>query len=246
MGIQTALVPGARGIMEEVKETVEAQEVVQEAASPKEQPKEAEQERNWRAASETLRLQKQRIEELENRLKEQQTFVRQEAPAKEEPDEFDKLDPDDYLTVSKAKELAKKLAAKEAEQTAKKVVMEYAQQQQIVQDESRMRAKYEDFDFVIENFAVPMIKNDPALAYKIQNSKNPAETAYKLAKISEEYEEMQSKQQVSPKAEKVMKNSSRPVSGQAASNSLKTQADDFSKLSPQEIWSMSQKYSRGG
>ncbi len=232
--------------MEEQQETVEVPEVVQEAQTPKEQPKETEQERNWRAASETLRLQKQRIEELESRLKEQTPVARQESPVKEEPDEFDKLDPDDYLTVSKAKELAKKLAAKEAEQTAKKVVMEYAQQQQLVQDENRMRSKYEDFDFVIENFAVPMIKNDPALAYKIQNSKNPAETAYKLAKISEEYEEMQSKQQVSPKAEKVIRNSARPVSGQAASNSLKAQIEDISKLSPQEIWSMSQKYSRAG
>lgn len=228
--------------MEEEKQAVEVQESVSEQ---KEQTKETEQERNWRAASETLRLQKQKIDELEARLKERDAIPRQEAQ-KEEPDEFANLDPDDYVTVGKAKELARKLAAKEAEQTAKKVVMEYAQQQQLVQDESRMRSKYEDFDFVIENYAVPMIKNDPALAYKIQTSKNPAETAYKLAKLSDEYEEMQTKQQVSPKAEKVIRNSSRPVSGQAASNSLKTQADEFAKLSPQEIWSMSQKFARGG
>lgn len=228
--------------MEEEKQAVEVQESVPEQ---KEQMKETDQERNWRAASETLRLQKQKIDELEARLKERDVIPRQEAQ-KEEPDEFANLDPDDYVTVGKAKELARKLAAKEAEQTAKKVIMEYSQQQQLVQDESRMRSKYEDFDFVIENYAVPMIKNDPALAYKIQTSKNPAETAYKLAKLSDEYEEMQTKQQVSPKAEKVIRNSSRPVSGQAASNSLKIQADEFAKLSPQEIWSMSQKFARNG
>lgn len=92
-----------------------------------------------------------------------------------------------------------------------------------------------------------MIKNDPALAYKIQNSKNPAETAYKLAKISDEYEQAnQEVAKTSPKAEKILKNSSRPSSGPAAGTSLKSQADDFSKMSKQEIWAMSEKYARGG
>jgi hypothetical protein len=224
-----------------VTEVAEKIQTPQEVKSPEvnEVPKK-DSNHNWDEAREVLRLQKQRIEELENRLT-QQTIP----SPKEDQDEFEKLDADDYMTVGKAREMAKKLASKEAAQTAKQVVQEYIQQQTIVQDEQRMRAKYEDFDYVIEHFAAPMIKNDPALAYKIQHSKNPAETAYKLAKISDEYEGTQVKQQTSPKAEKILKNSARPTSSNAVGNSLKSQAEDFSKMSKQDIWSMSEKYAKG-
>lgn len=193
---------------------------------------------NWERANEALRLQKQRIEELESRL------AKQVQVKPEEPDELDKLDPSDYLTVEQALKLVDKKAEKKAELKAREVVEEFVNQQKIVQDEQRMRSKYEDFDYVIENFAIPIIKNDPALAHKIQMSKNPAEAAYKLAKISDEYEESTVKQQTSPKAEKILKNSSRPVSSNAVSHPLKSQADDFSKLSPQQIWEMSQKFAK--
>jgi len=205
-----------------------------ESQQQPEAPKGAE--RNWDEAREVLRLQKQRIEDLESRLA-------QNVPSRqEEPDELDDLDPDDYLTVSKARDLARKMASKEAEKTAKAVVQRYAQEHTVREDERRMRAKHEDFDYVIGNYAIPMIKNDPALAYKIQRSKNPAEAAYKLAKISDEYEE-NAMPKTSPKAEKVLRNASRPTSSNAV-GSLKSQVDDLSKMSPQDVWAMSQSYAR--
>lgn len=76
-------------------------------------------------------------------------------------------------------------------------------------------------------------------------SKNPAETAYKLAKLSDTYEETVSKKETSPKAEKVLKNASRPTSSQAVSSSLQSQANDFTKMSPSQVWEISQKYARG-
>lgn len=222
----------------EEKEIVTAEpetEVVQETQPQVEIPQNN-VDRNFEALREVTRLQKQRIEELEAR--------HQMPPQEEEKDEFADLDPEDYMTVGKAKELARKLAAKEAAQTAKKIVQEYIQEDKIVKDEARMREKFEDYDYVMENFAAQMIKNDPALAYKVQHSKNPAETAYKLAKISDEYEASMSKAEKSPKAEKIMRNSARPTSANAVSAPLKAQADDFSKLSQSEIWAMSQKYAR--
>lgn len=221
---------------EQQTEQIETQNEVQV-----ESPKKDSVNPNWEEAREVLRLQKQRIEDLESRLASQNKPMQ----VQEEEDELEKLDPEDYVTVGKARELATKLATKQASQTAKQVVQEYIQQQQIVQDEQRMRSKFEDYDYVIDNFALPMIKNDPALAYKIQMSKNPAETAYKLAKISDEYEGNMTKQQTNPKAEKILKNSSRPVSSNAVSPSLKSQADDFSKMNPSQVWEMSQKYARG-
>lgn len=227
-------------VVQEVQET----ESVQTDNQPQEQSEkiiqEDPQQINWKKANEALRLQQQKIAELESRLQESQKPVQ-----KEETDEFANLDPDDYMTVGKARSMAEKLVEKKAVEAARKIVQEYAQQQNISNDEQRCRSKYEDFDYVIENYALPLIKNDPALAYKIQQSKNPAETAYKLGKLTDDYEETTMKQSTSPKAEKVLKNTSRPISGNAVGSPLKTQAENFSKMSPDQVWAMSQKYARG-
>lgn len=204
-----------------------------------EQPQEVEKrnvDHNWDQVRQVLQAQKQEIEELKNRLS--------RPVQEEEKDEFAELDQEEYLTVGKAREMAEKLAEKKAEKTARRLVQEYAQEQQVANDEQRARSKYDDYDYVIENFAIPAIKNDPALAYKIKSSKNPAEVAYKIGKLSDDYEESSMKRQPSPKAEKVLKNVNRPVSSSAITSSLKGQADDFSKLSKQQIWEMADAYAK--
>jgi len=228
---------------EEKKEIAEVPETAEQVETPEKEAEEAPKkdvDHNWQEANRVLKLQQQKIAELEMRLN-------QPSPIKEEPekDEFANLDPEGYLTVADARRLAEKTATKQAEAAAKRVVQEYAQQQTVQQDEQRARSKYEDYDYVLENYAIPIIKNDPALAYKVQTSKNPAETAYKLGKLSDNYEESMNKQQTSPKAEKILKNSQRPVSGNAVGSPLKTQTDSFAKLSKEEIWSQSQKFARG-
>ncbi len=238
--------------MTEENEVVQGESLVQESQTEhveeaheevrKEEPPKSNADHNWSQVNEVLKLQKKKIEELETRLTEKQSAI---PPEPEEVDEFANLDPDNYLTVDMAKKMAEKLAEKKATQAARKIVGEYIQQQNIQNDEQKTRSKYEDYDYVIENFAIPLIKNDPALAYKIQQSKNPADTAYKLGKLSDSYEEQSMKQQTSPKAEKILKNTSRPVSSNAVGSPLKNQADQFSKLSPQETWAMSQKFARG-
>ncbi len=206
-------------------------------AEVKEQPKSVDH--NWAQANEVLRLQKQRIEELEARL--HQPLPKVEA----EKDEFADLDPDDALTVSQARRLAESLAEKKAREAAKQVIDQYMRENNVSNDEQRMRSKHDDYDYVVETFAIPLIKSDPALAHKIQNSRNPAETAYKLGKLSDQYEETMTKKETSPKAEKILKNASRPTSGNAVSAPLKGQADNFSKMSKEDVWNMSQKYAKG-
>jgi hypothetical protein len=222
----------------QVQETQEVQDKVEDVPEQKIAQKD-DQKINWERANEALRIQQQKIAELEAKLS--QTAK----PVQEEKDEFADLDPEDYLTVGKAKSMAEKLAEKKATEAAKKIVEEYKQQQTLQQDETLARSKYDDYDFVIENYAIPAIKNNPALAYQIQQSRNPALTAYKIGKLSDEYEESNMKQQTSPKAEKVLKNTSRPVSGNAVGTPLKTQADQFSKMSKSEIWAQAEKYARG-
>lgn len=201
--------------------------------------------RNWEEARSVIKQLKHRIDELEQRP--QQSQQPQQVVEDDMTIAMNALgiDKEDVLTAEQSYALTEKVSDIKAEKKARQIVQEYAQQQNLANDEQKARAKYDDFDFVIENYAIPMIKNDPALAYKIQTSRNPAETAYKLAKISDEYEGTQMKQQTSPKAEKILKNSSRPVSSNAVGQPLKSQADDFSKLSPQQVWEMSQKFARG-
>jgi hypothetical protein len=219
----------------------EQQQIPQEEVKQPEAPKVDAQAENWKKANEILSLQKKKIEELEYRLQEMA-----KPPPVEEKDEFADLDPEAYLNVTQARALAEKLAEKKAKQTAMQVVQQYAQQQNIANDETRTRAKYEDYDYVVENFAIPLLKNDPALAHKIQSSKNPAETAYRLGMLSDEYQASQQKQETSPKAEKILKNSQRPVSSNAVGAPLKAQVDNFSKMSKQEIWAMSERFAKGG
>jgi hypothetical protein len=208
-----------------------------------EQPKEAapkEADKNWHYANQVMEMQKKRIQELEQLHQNNQV----KAPV-EERDEFDDLDPNDAVTVFQARKMAEKMAEKKAMEAAKRMMQEYSQTQAVATDEARMRAKHEDYDYVLENYALPLIKNDPALAHKIQNSKNPAETAYRLGKMSDDYEEGIMKKETSPKAEKILKNTSRPLSANAASSSLKGQADKFSNMSKADVWAESQKYARG-
>ncbi len=218
---------------EPVQEVAEVQEQVESPVEHREDVNQV----NWRQANEVMRLQKQRIEELEKQYSSRQT-----QPV-EEVDEFANEDPENYITVAKARSMAEKAAEKKAKQYAQQAVQEYAQQQSVAISEERARTKYDDYDYVMETFALPMIKNDPALAYKIQNSKNPAETAYKLGKISDDYEGTMTKAAVSPKAEKILKNSQRPTSVNAA-GTLKSQADKYSSMSQADIWAESQKYAR--
>jgi hypothetical protein len=230
--------------MSEEEENVPEQEVQEQPEQVEEQvvntpePKEDQNQINWRQANEVMRLQKQRIDELEKDRQERFKPVQEV----EEPDEFANEDPDNYITVAKARQMADKAAEKKAKAFAQQAVQEYAAQQNVAQSEDRARSKYEDYDYVIENFVLPQIKNDPALAYKISQSKNPAETAYKLGKL-DTFEDSMTKSAPSPKAEKILKNSQRPTSSNAA-GSLKTQADKYSNMSPADIWAESQKYAR--
>jgi hypothetical protein len=214
------------------EEQDQQQEVVQEQQAPK-----PDASHNWELARQALAQQKAEIEQLK-------AMLGQKAP-QPEPDPFDGLDPEDYLTVEEARKRFEPTISKKAREAAAEMMQQYSLQQQIQVEEQRLRSKHEDYDFVVENFAIPMIRNNPALATQIQQSKNPAETAYMLGRLSDAYGESMNKQQTSGKAEKILKNSQRPVSAAAVGAPLKSQAENFSKRSKAEIWEESQRYAKG-
>lgn len=225
-------------IVQEQEAPVQEEQAQQVESKP--EIKETRDEINWRQANEVMRLQKQRLDELE---RERQDWQRQQQKPVEEPDEFEGEDPDDYITVEKARRMADKAAEKKSKAAVQQALQEYSQNQNLNLSEQKAREKYEDYDYVMQTYVLPMIKNDPVLAYKIQHSKDPAATAYKLGKLSDDYEDNMAEKTVSPKAEKILKNSQRPTSSNAA-GSLKTQADKYANMSQAEIWAESQKYAR--
>lgn len=232
--------------MEEHKELAEEQVEVPEV-EVKETPKPTVDD-NWAQARAVLKAQKEELEMLKYQMQQQQQQHKKAAEVEVE-DEIDKLPNDELLTKAQAQ----KLADKRAEKLIKQRFTEYEhklkenEQARILEDsESRARSKFDDYDYVVENFALPLIKADPAFAYQVKASKDPALAAYKLGKLSDAYEDHTTKQTVSPKAEKVLKNIERPVSGNAINTSLKGQASMASNMSAQQIWETSQRYAKGG
>ena len=231
---------------EQVEELQVAEPTEQVAEEVSTEPEKKDSGHHWNEVHKVLKQQKNEIEELRRMNMQLQEFQQRQS-VREEPDEFDQLDPEELISVEKAKKLVEKKAGRAAKEEAQKLFQEYAHQQAMIQDESRMRSKYDDYDYVIQTFAIPQFQKDPALAYKIQMSKNPAEAAYKLGKLSDEYEDSRSETPTSQKTQKILKNSQRPMSASGVgTSSLKSQADNFSNLSRDDVWAMSQKFARGG
>ena len=203
---------------------------------------EAKQDHNWKEANRVLKSQKQELDALRQQLEEMKV-----ASKPVEVDEFASLDPDDAITVAQARKLAEKqskAAEERARQAAREVAEEYARNMTLNNLEDKTRQSLQDYDYVVENFAIPMLQGNPSLAAAVQASPNPFMTAYKLAKTSDEYEAQMTKQNTSPKADKILKNAARPNPGNSVSPSLKGQADAYAKMSQSDIWNMSQQYAR--
>ena len=205
-------------------------------------PKDAD---NWQEARKVLSLQKSRIEQLEAQLQELARPKTQEVP---EVDEFDKLDPTELISIDQAKKLIEKKAEKQAKKAAQEALGAYDLHQRLLRDEERMRSDNSDYDYVVENYVGPLLKKDPALAHFVKTSENPAETAYRLGKLTPAYKKNE-EQVMSPKAERIIKNSQKPVPPHAVSGGnppLKDQAQVFEKMNKQDIWKLSQQYARSG
>lgn len=210
-------------------QTNEVVEVTQEEQI--QQPSESEV--HWREVRQALKSLKQQNLELQEQLNRRQT--------EPEPDEFDGLDPTDYVSLEQAKRLVQKQAEKRAAEIASKVVEEKLRVVENRNIEQRMRERFNDYDYVIEQYAIPMIENNPAMKQALAASPNWAEMAYNLAKASPEYQTKATKK-ADPSVERIKKNVERPVSSAAAPSNLKQSVDAFTSMSPEEVWRKSQEF----
>lgn len=225
-----------------MNEEIYEEEVDQETQSAEEtqQPPQSQQDQNWNQARQVMEAQKNELEALRRQMSEFSAHRQQnQAP---EQDEFADLDPNDYVTVEKAKALATKQAKQAAQEIIKDYLAKDSAQRKFAETEREARSKFDDYDYVINTYVLPELNNDPALAHKIQQSKNPALTAYKIGML--EMEERGQAAPINPKAERILKNSQRPVSGSAVSAPLKAQAEQFSKMSQSDVWKLSESYAK--
>ena len=214
------------------EDQVEPQEVPSEPEPEnqdpvKEEPKKADH--NWAQVRDVLHTQKNKIDELEKKLNE-----------KPEVDEFEGVDPGEYITFEQHQKLNKKKDQKESKEISD--LKDRLRLMENKRHEERMRGKHEDYDYVIENFGIPLVQNNPRLAEAIRTCDDWAEMAYNMAKATPEYQKAMT--QKSPKAEKVKRNTERPTSANAAGSSLKNQASYFAEMSPSEVWKKSQEFAR--
>jgi hypothetical protein len=233
--------------MDEYQEVAVEDPIVQDDAV-EEVSQESSADRNWKQARAVMADQKRELEELKAMMS-QMTQTKQ-APEEEaeEEDDFDDADEDDYVTVANARKIAQKAkltAEKHAYKAAEKVLKQHMHNQNISTSQDRARAKYDDYDDIIQNYTIPLIKNDPALAHKINTSKDPALAAYRAGKISDEYLES-SAPKMSAKAEKVVRNSQQPASSHAGQG-LKAQVAALSEnMTQDQVWALAQQYASGG
>ena len=189
---------------------------------------------NWARVRAVLQSQKDKIDQLERLVHEGQI--------PHEPDELEKADGADYATVDMVKKPSKKVKnlEKQVDELKQKLQLNEASRQ-----EELMRSQNDDYDYIVENFAIPLIEKNPALKQTLLQVPNWAEMAYNMAKATPEYKKAQSNSRNNAKkVDRVVKNTERPVSANAAGSSLKSQAEVFANLKPSEVWKQSQEFAR--
>ncbi len=218
-------------------ETAEDQVVTEAEVQPEQQPENQEpvqvesktEDHNWSQVRGVLQTQKSEIDELKRQVAE-----------KPEVDEFAGVDPEEYVTFGQHQKLSQKNSQKESKEIA-----DLKEQLMLMKSETReniARDKHDDYDYVIQNFGLPLVHNNPRLKAALKVCDDWAEMAYNMAKATPEYQK--SLTQNSPKAEKVQKNIERPTSANAAGSSLKNQTSYFADMSKAEVWKQSQEFAR--
>jgi hypothetical protein len=215
-----ALEEAAPVVEEQVETGAESQVAAEEKTSDKDI--------NWSKARETMAEQSYQLKALKaelETLRGQQASNRQQE--KKANDLFEGRDGDDLLTVA---DLKKALTEKET-----------AYQNEIA--ELKIRAKYPDFDQIINKHGSSLeeIEKDAIL-----RSSNPYEAAYRMCQRMEKYEKADKAPRQHSDAVKATKNLQKPGSASAVGGAAAlSEASRYESMSDAEILEMSYRYSMG-
>lgn len=215
-----------------IEQDVASNEMIEE---PQEQV--SDKEMNFRAMREEIAKMKAEKEALEQNFDSWKKDLalnnsqrQPEAPRKSAIEEM----PDDDLVTGA--QLKKMLAEKDNEY--RKVL----QDQEIFNQEQKMKSQYSDYDEVATKYGVPLLKQEPDLAQAFVASQNKAAFLYKLGKMQQLSESpppapSQLQKQEVNKAQRMVSNARKPgtlsnvVSGQQAIST----ADYFSSMSDKDF-----------
>lgn len=102
--------------------------------------------------------------------------------------------------------------------------------------EEMVKAKYPDYEQVVTDFVVPLVQKDPSIMEMIEESNNPALTAYRLGLAQPGYLEKQRKATTEKVAKKIEKNLGKPKTlGAAGSSGSKAKVKSYADMSSEEF-----------
>jgi len=132
------------------------------------------QDRNWRAMEMQNNELKKKLNEREalfEKILEAQLAANQ---PKQEPDEFDSIGADEYISKGKVEKLVDKKVEKRAEEIAKREVEKYIQKQNDSQFMQKLQRQYSDFEDVVNPETLSLLETqEPELAQTIADLKDP-------------------------------------------------------------------------
>lgn len=212
--------------MQDQNFTEEAPEIEsEEVQEPVAQPVESDQERNWKNTNRLLASQKNQIEQLTAIVNGLQ------APPQAHDDSSD----EEILTKGEYKRLDAERQKRNAAQYAQTAEQIFA-------------ARNPDYNDLISKYIPKLIEKNPALLESLKNNPNAHEIVYNLIKDSSMYQK--DKDFTSKKgqedAKKIIKNSSQPVSGNAAARgALKSGNHNYESMSNADIIALAKARAKG-
>lgn len=184
------------------------------------------EDKNWKEAARVMAEQRKENERLRQELE------RAKAPKEIEEDAYN---PDDYLSAKQLEKLAEK--------KARKIIDEELRVRDARTDEQLFLARNPDCEEVLKKYLPKLAEENPWIKRIAQQG--DLEAAYGLVKNSWQYQQDNATE--SAKAKKILKNTSEPVSANAAGGSLKNKVESFTAgMTREQIWAKAQEYQQAG
>lgn len=188
---------------------------VHESVAGAQAPQESDKEANFAALRETAAEQKQRLGELERHnqfLQQQQAIfqanaLQRQEPQAQKPMPWESVNEDDVLTGADLKRTM---------QQSYEVMQGDLNQQKQELKKMAFKSQYPDYNEVV-GYALKEAERNPALSQAMQSSSDPYTLAYEIGKRSEAYQTQHAQVKTSADAKRIMENSQKPGSVNAAS-----------------------------
>lgn len=204
-----------QNVVEEVVQPTETDQV-QEVSEQPQSPQKGSAEYNFRELRRVVEDQNRRIQDFEYR--EQQ----RNAPKQPEQDDYlPGVSNDEILTKAQVAAMNRKFYD---DNRRKEEEIRMQQDQSFAED--RVRIRHKDYDDVVTQENIHnLIEDDNVLAETLKYSPNPYETAYKLIKKSAFYADQNRRPSI--EAQKIVKNTHKPVSSNAVQQRPLAQANNY-------------------